>query len=98
MSDCHRDQLDIFVEAPRGASLKLKEWIEYKPTNQFNDTFTINLTITAQWSAYVDLKSCVLNVKLWLTNGDGTFEQGGGRRTGECALKQHLKAYIDTIL
>ena len=32
----------------------------------------INFSITAQSSAYVDLKSSVLNVKLRLTNGDGT--------------------------
>ena len=72
MSDCYRDQLAIFVEAPRDASLKLKEWIEYKPTNQINGTSAINFTITAQSSAYVDLKSSVLNVKLRLRNGDGT--------------------------
>ena len=32
----------------------------------------INFSITAQSSAYVDLKSSVLNVKLRLANGDGT--------------------------
>ena len=53
-------------------SLKSKEWIEYKPTNQINDTSAINFSITAQSSAYVDLKGSVLNVKLRLTNGYGT--------------------------
>ena len=72
MSDWYREQLAIFVEAPRDSSLKSKEWIEYKPTNQINDMSAINITITAQSSAYVDLKNSVLNVKLRLTDGDGT--------------------------
>ena len=72
MSDWYREQLALFVEAPRDSSLKSKEWIEYKPTNQINDTSAINFTITAQSSAYVDLKNSVLNVKLRLTDGDGT--------------------------
>ena len=64
MSDWYGEQLALFVEAPRDSSLKSKEWIEYKPTNQINDTSAINFTITAQLSAYVDLKNSVLNVKL----------------------------------
>ena len=72
MSDWYREQLAIFVEAPRDSSLKSKEWIKYKQTNQINDTSAINFTIMAQLSAYVDLKSSVLNVKLRLTDGDGT--------------------------
>ena len=72
MSDWYRDQLAIFVEAPRDASLKSKEWIEYKRTNQINDMYAIKFTITAQLLAYVDLKSSILNAKLRLTNGDKT--------------------------
>ena len=53
-------------------SLKSKKWIEYKPTNHINDTSAINFSITLQSSAYIDLKRSVLNVKLRLTNGDGT--------------------------
>ena len=70
MNDCHQAQLNLFTKTPSDKSLKSKEWIEYKPTNQINDTSAINFSITAQSSAYVDLKSSVLNVKL--TNGDGT--------------------------
>ena len=65
-------QLNLFTKSPSDTSLKSKEWIEYKPTNQINDTSAINFSITAQSSAYGDLKSSVLNVKLRLTNGDGT--------------------------
>ena len=72
MNDCHQAQLNLFTKTPSDTSLKSKEWIEYKPTNQINDTSAINFSITAQSSAYVDLKSSVLNVKLRLTNGDGT--------------------------
>ena len=72
MNDCHQAQLNLFTKSPSNTSLKSKEWIEYKPTNQINDTSAINFSITAQSSAYVDLKSSVLNVKLRLTNGDGT--------------------------
>ena len=72
MNDCHQSQLNLFTKTPSDTSLKSKEWIEYKPTNQINDTSAINFSITAQSSAYVDLKSSVLNVKLRLTNGDGT--------------------------
>ena len=72
MNDCHQAQLNLFTKSPSDTSLKSKEWIEYKPTNQINDTSAINFSITAQSSAYVDLKSSVLNVKLRLTNGDGT--------------------------
>ena len=72
MNDCHQAQLNLFTKTPSDKSLKSKEWIEYKPTNQINDTSAINFSITAQSSAYVDLKSSVLNVKLRLTNGDGT--------------------------
>ena len=72
MNDCHQSQLNLFTKTPSDTSLKSKEWIEYKPTNQINDTSAINFSITAQSSAYVDLKSSVLNVKLRLANGDGT--------------------------
>ena len=72
MNDCHQAQLNLFTKSPSNTSLKSKEWIEYKPTNQINDTSAINFSITAQSSAYVDLKSSVLNVKLRLANGDGT--------------------------
>ena len=72
MNDCHQAQLNLSTKTPSDTSLKSKEWIEYKPTNQINDTSAINFSITAQSSAYVDLKSSVLNVKLRLTNGDGT--------------------------
>ena len=72
MNDCHQAQLNLFTKTPSDTSLKSKEWIEYKPTIQINDTSAINFSITAQSSAYVDLKSSVLNVKLRLTNGDGT--------------------------
>ena len=72
MNDCHQAQLNLFTKTPSDTSLKSKEWIEYKPTNQINDTSAINFSITAQSSAYVDLKSSVLNVKLRLKNGDGT--------------------------
>ena len=72
MNDCHQSQLNLFTKTPSDTSLKSKKWIEYKPTNQINDTSAINFSITAQSSAYVDLKSSVLNVKLRLTNGDGT--------------------------
>ena len=72
MSDWYREQLALFVEAPRDSSLKSKEWIEYKLTNQINDMSAINFTIRAQSSAHVDLKNSVLNVKLRLTDGDGT--------------------------
>ena len=72
MNDCHQAQLNLFTKTPSDTSLKSKEWIKYKPTNQINDTSAINFSITAQSSAYVDLKSSVLNVKLRLTNGDGT--------------------------
>ena len=72
MNDCHKAQLNLFTKTPSDTSLKSKEWIEYKPTNQINDTSAINFSITAQSSAYVDLKSSVLNVKLRLANGDGT--------------------------
>ena len=72
MNNCHQAQLNLFTKTPSDTSLKSKEWIEYKPTNQINDTSAINFSITAQLSAYVDLKSSVLNVKLRLTNGDGT--------------------------
>ena len=72
MNDCHQSQLNLFTKTPSDTSLKSKEWIEYKPTNQINDTSAINFSITAQSSVYVDLKSSVLNVKLRLTNGDGT--------------------------
>ena len=72
MNDCHQSQLNLFTKTPSDTSLKSKEWIEYKPTNQINDTSAINFSITAQSSAYVNLKSSVLNVKLRLTNGDGT--------------------------
>ena len=72
MNDCRQSQLNLFTKTPSDTSLKSKEWIEYKPTNQINDTSAINFSITAQSSAYVDLKSSVLNVKLRLTNGDGT--------------------------
>ena len=51
---------------------KIKEWIEYKRTNQINDTSAINFNITAQSSAFVNLKSSVLKVKLRLTDGNGT--------------------------
>ena len=76
MNDCHQAQLNLFTKTPSDTSLKSKEWIEYKPTNQINDTSAINFSITAQSSAYVDLKSSVLNVKLRLTNGDGTPMNG----------------------
>ena len=72
MNDFHHSQLNLFTKSPSDTSLKSKEWIVYKPTNQINDTSAINFSITAQSSAYVDLKSSVLNVKLRLTNGDGT--------------------------
>ena len=72
MRDWYREQLAIFVEAPRDSSLKSKEWIEYKPTNKINDTSAINFTITAQSLAYVDLKNSVLNIELRLTDGGGT--------------------------
>ena len=72
MRNCHRDQLDIFVEAPRDVSLKSKEWIKYKPTNQINDTSAINFNNTTQTSAYINLKNSVLIVKLQLINADGT--------------------------
>ena len=52
--------------------MKSKEWIEYRPTNQINDTSAINFNISPQSSAYIDLKRSVLNVKLRLLNGDGT--------------------------
>lgn len=72
INNCHQDQLNLFTESPSDMSLKLKEWIEYKPTNQINDTSTINFSITAQTPTYVDLKSSILNVKLRLTNSDRT--------------------------
>ena len=72
MNDCHQAQLILFTKSPSDTSLKSKEWIEYKPTNQINDMSAINFSITAQSSAYVDLQSSVLNVKLRLTNGCGT--------------------------
>ena len=71
MNNCHQAQLSLFTPPPSDTSLKPKEWIEYKPTNQINDTSATNFSITAQLSAYLDLKSSVLNVKLGLTNGDG---------------------------
>ena len=52
--------------------MKSKEWIEYRPTNQINDTSAIYFNISPQSSAYIDLKRSVLNVKLRLLNGDGT--------------------------
>ena len=72
MNNCHRDQLDIFVKSLRIVLLKSKEWIEYKPTNQINETSAIYFSITAQASAYIDLKNSFLKVKLQLINADGT--------------------------
>ena len=36
--DCYQDHLSLFVSAPSDTSLKSTEWIEYRPTNQINDT------------------------------------------------------------
>ena len=50
----------------------LKRKYRRRPEDQTLNTSAINFTITAQSSAYVDLKNSVLNVKLRLTDGDGT--------------------------
>ena len=72
MNGCHQDQLSLSVPAPSDTSLKSKECIEYRPTNQTNDTSAIDFNISPQSSAYIDLKESVLNVKLRLFNDDGT--------------------------
>ena len=45
---------------------------QYRPANQITGSSVIDFNIPAQSSTYVDLKNSVLNVKLRLTNGDGT--------------------------
>ena len=66
-TNCHYSFL-----LPRTRFLKSKEWIEYRPRNQINDTSAINFNIPPQSSAYIDLKKERFNVKLRLLNGDGT--------------------------
>ena len=57
---------------PSQTSLQSREWIEYRPVNQIGGSTVLDFNIAAQSSAYIDLKNSLLNVKLQLTQGDGT--------------------------
>ena len=70
--DCYQEELSIVSLSPSTTSLQSREWIEYRPVNQITGSSVIDFNIPAQSSTYLDLKNSVLNVKLHLTNGDGT--------------------------
>ena len=90
--DCHQEELSIFTLFPLDTSLQSREWIEYRPANQMTGSTVIDFNISAQPSAYVDLKNSVLNVKLRLTNGDRTpLPDGVVRCTRQLTLANHIQ-------
>lgn len=66
------DKLNLFDPVDTDTALQSTEWIEYRPVNQITDSAALDFNITAQTSAYMDLKRSVLNVKLRLVNEDNT--------------------------
>ena len=70
--DYHQEELSLFVPMPTDASIRSREWISYRPVNQVTTTSALEFNIPAQSSAYVDLKRCLLNLKLCIVKGDGT--------------------------
>ena len=68
--NCHSEELLLFSLPPSETSLQSREWIEYRPVNQISGSTVLDFNIAAQSS--IDLKNSLLNVKLQLTEGDGT--------------------------
>ena len=70
--NCNREELLLFSLPPSDTALQSREWIEYRPVNQITGSTVLDFNIPSQSSAYIDLKNSRLNVKLRLTNNDGT--------------------------
>ena len=70
--NCHQEELFLFSLPPSETSLQSREWIEYRPVNQISGSTVLDFNIPSQSSAYIDLKNSLFNVKLRLTQGDGT--------------------------
>ena len=70
MESYHQEELSIFAPAPSDASLRTREWIEYRPINQLTDSATLEFNIPPQSSAYIDLKHCRLRLKIKLVHSD----------------------------
>ena len=70
--NCNREELLLFSFPPSDTALQSREWIEYRPVNQITGSTVLDFNIPSQYSAYNDLKNSRLNVKLRLTNNDGT--------------------------
>ena len=70
--NCNREELLLFSLPPSDTALQSREWIEYRPVNQITGSTVLDFNILSQSSAYIDLQNSRLNVKLRLTNNDGT--------------------------
>ena len=70
--NCHSEELLLFSLPPSVTSLQSREWIEYRPVSQISGSTVLDFNIAAQSSAYIDLKNSLLNIKLQLTEGDGS--------------------------
>ena len=70
--NCNREELLFFSLPPSDTALQSREWIEYRPVNQITGSTVLDFNIPSQSSAYIDLINSLLNVKLRLTNNDGT--------------------------
>ena len=66
------EQLKLFTPALTDTSLQSTQWLEYRPINQITETSALEFNISAQTSAYIDLKRSVLNIKLRLVNADNS--------------------------
>ena len=70
--NCNREELLLFSLPRSDTALQSREWIEYRPVNQITGSTVLDFNIPSQSSAYIDFKNSRLNVKLRLTNNDGT--------------------------
>ena len=69
--NCNREELLLFSLSPLDTALQSREWIDQSIKSQDQQYWTV-FNIPSQSSAYIDLKNSLLNVKLRLTNNDGT--------------------------
>ena len=68
MDENHFDKLSLFEPPPIDTAIQTREWIEFRPINQFSDYGGLEFNVPPLSTGYMDLKKSKLKLKLRILN------------------------------